>query len=155
MAPSSCTIRYCSARPPMWNKSRSPSRKFMRTPRHCAKLQAAPNGVAEGALVRHNNTVSLAISLGEPAMAFVKVATVSEVPVGKSKQVKVGGKTLALFNVAGTIYAIDDTCPHRGAPLWEGELEGHEVICPWHAAAFDVTSYKVQIVGDEVQVDLL
>jgi nitrite reductase/ring-hydroxylating ferredoxin subunit len=109
-----------------------------------------------------------AIYSGEPAMAFVKVATVQEVPAGKSKQAKVGGKTLALFNVAGTLYAIDDTCPHRGAPLWEGELEGHEVICPWHAAAFDVTtgahlcppaksdvtSYKVQIVGDEVQVDL-
>jgi len=101
-------------------------------------------------------------------MAFVKVTTVQEVPVGKSKQVKAGGKTLALFNVEGAIYAIDDTCPHRGAPLWEGQLEGHVVTCPWHAANFDVTtgahlcpparsdvaSYKVQVIGDEVQVDL-
>src|SRR5690242_5082725 len=101
-------------------------------------------------------------------MALVKVATVQEILPGKSKQAKVGGKTLALFNVNGTFYAIDDTCPHRGASLAEGELEGHQVICPWHAATFDVTtgahlcpparsdvaSYKVQIVGDEVQVDL-
>jgi nitrite reductase (NADH) small subunit/3-phenylpropionate/trans-cinnamate dioxygenase ferredoxin subunit len=101
-------------------------------------------------------------------MAFVKVATVSEVPPGKAKQVKVGGKTLAIFNVNGTFYAIDDTCPHRGASLAEGELDGHEVICPWHAAVFDVTSgahlspparsdvacYKVQMIGDEVQVDV-
>lgn len=101
-------------------------------------------------------------------MAFVKVATVREVPPGKSKQVQAGGKVLALFNVNGTFYAIDDTCPHRGASLAEGELEGHQVVCPWHAASFDVTtgahlcpparsdvaSYKVQIVGDEVQVDI-
>ena len=101
-------------------------------------------------------------------MAFVKVASVQEVPPGKAKQAKIGSKTLALFNVNGTVYAIDDTCPHRGASLSEGELEGHEVVCPWHAAAFDVTtgahlcpparsdvaSYKVQVGGDEIQVDL-
>jgi nitrite reductase/ring-hydroxylating ferredoxin subunit len=101
-------------------------------------------------------------------MAFVKVATVSELPPGKAKQAKVGEKMLAVFNVNGSFYAIDDTCPHRGASLAEGELEGHEVICPWHAAVFDVTSgahlspparsdvacYKVQVIGDEVQVDL-
>jgi nitrite reductase (NADH) small subunit/3-phenylpropionate/trans-cinnamate dioxygenase ferredoxin subunit len=101
-------------------------------------------------------------------MAFVKVATVQEVPSGTAKQVKVSGKTLAVFNVEGTFYAIDDTCPHRGAPLSEGVLQGHQVTCPWHAAHFDVTSgvhlspparsdvacYKVQVVGDEVQVDV-
>lgn len=101
-------------------------------------------------------------------MAFVKVATVSEVPAGQAKQAKVGDKTLAVFNLNGNFYAIDDTCPHRGGPLSEGDLQGHEVTCPWHGAAFDVTSgahlspparsdvasYKVQIVGEEVQVDV-
>jgi nitrite reductase/ring-hydroxylating ferredoxin subunit len=101
-------------------------------------------------------------------MAFVKVATVSELAPGTAKQAKVGGKTLAVFNVNGSFYAIDDTCPHRGASLAEGFVEGHEVICPLHAAAFDVTTgahlcpparsdvacYKVQVIGDEVQVDL-
>jgi nitrite reductase/ring-hydroxylating ferredoxin subunit len=101
-------------------------------------------------------------------MAFTKVATVGEVPPGRAKQVTVGGRPVALFNVDGTYYAIDDTCPHRGAPLWEGELEGTEVTCPWHGARFNVTSgahlcppapkgvasYKVQVVGDEVQVDV-
>ena len=105
---------------------------------------------------------------GVQVMAFVKVATVQEVPSGKAKQVKVGGKMVAVFNVNGSFHAIDDTCPHRGAPLSEGELEGQQVVCPWHAAVFDVTtgahlcppargdvaSYKVQIVGEEVQVDV-
>src|SRR5258708_12757875 len=101
-------------------------------------------------------------------MAFVKVATVQEVPAGKSKQVKVGSKTIALFNVDGTFRAIDDTCPHRGAPLWEGAVAGEEVTCPWHAARFNLSSgavqcppargglpcYKVQVVGDAFQTDV-
>jgi nitrite reductase/ring-hydroxylating ferredoxin subunit len=101
-------------------------------------------------------------------MAFTKVATTPEVPQGKAKQATVNGRTIAVFNVGGTFHAIDDTCPHRGGPLWEGELIGTEVTCPWHGARFDVTRgahlcppahsdvacYKVQVVGDEVLVDL-
>jgi len=101
-------------------------------------------------------------------MAWTKVASTQELPPGGAKQAQAGGRTLAVFNVDGTFYAIDDTCPHRGAPLSEGTLVGKEVICPWHAARFDVasgnhlcpparsdvTSYKVQVVGDEVQVDV-
>jgi nitrite reductase/ring-hydroxylating ferredoxin subunit len=101
-------------------------------------------------------------------MAFIKAAAVAEIPAGKAKQVTIEGKTIGLFNVDGTIHAIDDTCTHRGGPLSEGDLIGHEVTCPWHGARFDVTSgahlcppartgvavYKVQVVGDEVQVEI-
>ena len=101
-------------------------------------------------------------------MAFTKVATVNDIPSGQAKKVTVGNRQVALFNVEGTFFAIDNTCTHRGGPLAEGELEGKEVTCPWHGARFDVTtgshlsppaprdvtSYKVQIVGEEVQVDV-
>ncbi len=101
-------------------------------------------------------------------MAWTKVAGVREIPEGKGRQATVGGKVLAVFNVGGTFYAIDDSCPHRGAPLWEGDVAGTEVTCPWHGARFDVSSgaflcpparsgvasYQVRVVGDEVQVDL-
>jgi nitrite reductase/ring-hydroxylating ferredoxin subunit len=101
-------------------------------------------------------------------MAWKKIASVQEVPAGKAKQAMVDGRALAVFNVGGTYYAIDDTCPHRGAPLWEGTVSGTEVTCPWHGARFDVssgahlcpparsgvTAYKVQVVGEEVQVDM-
>ena len=101
-------------------------------------------------------------------MAFTKVATAGETPAGQGKQVTVRGKTLAVFNAGGTFYAVDDTCPHRGAPLSEGVVEGARVTCPWHAATFDLATgahlspparsgvgcYKVQVVGDEVQVDV-
>ncbi|MCS6850495.1 MAG: non-heme iron oxygenase ferredoxin subunit [Gemmataceae bacterium] len=101
-------------------------------------------------------------------MAFTKVATVQEIPVGRGKAVQAKGKQLALFNVGGTFYAIDDSCPHRGAPLSQGQVAGSEVVCPWHSARFDlktgaflspparsgVACYPVQVVGDEVQVDV-
>jgi len=101
-------------------------------------------------------------------MPFTKAATVQEIPAGKGKQVTLSGKVIALFNTNGGFYAIDDTCPHRGAPLSEGEVQGTEVICPWHNACFDLTTgahltppaphgvacYKMQVVGDEVQIDV-
>jgi nitrite reductase/ring-hydroxylating ferredoxin subunit len=102
------------------------------------------------------------------SMAFIKAAAVGEILPGQAKQVIVAGKTLALFNVDGSFYAIDNQCTHRGAPLAEGECTGTVVECPWHGAHFDlctgahlsppapsdVTAYKVQVVGDEVQVDV-
>jgi nitrite reductase/ring-hydroxylating ferredoxin subunit len=104
----------------------------------------------------------------ELIMAFTKVATVEEVAPGTGKQVTVNGRKLGVFNVDGSFYAIEDTCTHRGAPLSEGECLGTEVVCPWHGARFDLTSgahlspparqgvavYKVQVVGNEVQVDV-
>jgi nitrite reductase/ring-hydroxylating ferredoxin subunit len=101
-------------------------------------------------------------------MAFIKVATVGDVPLGSARQVTVNGRTLALFHVGDRYYAIDDTCPHQGAPLSEGQMAGTEVVCPWHAARFDVATgahlspparsgvatFPVQVVGDEIQVDI-
>ena len=101
-------------------------------------------------------------------MAFTKVATVQEVPPGSAKQVTVNGRQVGLFNVGGTFYAIEDVCPHRGAPLSEGVCEGTEVTCPWHGATFDLTTgshlsppatrgvaaFTVQVVGDEIQLDV-
>jgi nitrite reductase (NADH) small subunit len=71
---------------------------------------------------------------------FLKVAKAADVEPGCGKSFEVNGKRIALFNVEGALYAIDDTCTHRGGPLSEGELNGNEVSCPWHGARFDVTS---------------
>jgi nitrite reductase/ring-hydroxylating ferredoxin subunit len=99
-------------------------------------------------------------------MAFEKAARLNEIPTGSIKSVQVGGKQLALANVGGTLYAIDNTCLHRGGPLGEGQLEGKVVTCPWHGWQFDVTTgkavqnpnagvgcFKTEIRGDEVFVD--
>jgi nitrite reductase (NADH) small subunit len=70
----------------------------------------------------------------------VKVAELGEVEEGQGRVVEVGDRSLALFNVGGTLYALDNACPHRGGPLGEGDLEGRIVVCPWHAWRWDVTS---------------
>jgi nitrite reductase (NADH) small subunit len=73
-------------------------------------------------------------------MPRVRVAAASEVPPGEGRVVEACGRTLALFNVDGAYHAIDNTCPHRGGPLGDGDLDGPIVSCPWHGWRWDVTS---------------
>ncbi|EKD67335.1 MAG: hypothetical protein ACD_48C00471G0002 [uncultured bacterium] len=75
---------------------------------------------------------------------FVKVATVAEIPVGRMKTVMVGGKRVAVANVDGEFFAIDDVCSHEECSLGsEGYLDGNVVICGCHGSNFDVTTGKV------------
>jgi len=73
-------------------------------------------------------------------MASVKVARAADVPVGQGRVVQAGAKSLALWNVDGAYHVIDNTCPHRGGPLGDGDLEGRVAICPWHGWRWDVTT---------------
>jgi nitrite reductase/ring-hydroxylating ferredoxin subunit len=96
---------------------------------------------------------------------FVKVASVAELAPGSAKAVEVSGKTIALFNVEGAVYALDNTCLHHGGPLGEGELLGEVVTCPWHLWEYNVRTgemvgnssvkvhtYPVQIEGNDIKV---
>ncbi len=69
---------------------------------------------------------------------WVRVAAVCDIPAGQSRGVSVEGKEIGLFNVNGDLFAMDNLCPHRGAPLSDGRMEGSQVVCPWHGWAFDV-----------------
>ena len=73
-------------------------------------------------------------------MGRVRIGKVTDVAAGEARVVETGGKTLALFNVDGTYYALDNACSHRGGPLGEGDLEGSVVTCPWHGWRWDVTT---------------
>jgi nitrite reductase/ring-hydroxylating ferredoxin subunit len=68
------------------------------------------------------------------------VGKASEIGPGEARVVEVGGRAVAVFNVDGAFYAIDNTCSHRGGPLAEGDLDGRVVTCPWHAWRWDVTT---------------
>jgi 3-phenylpropionate/trans-cinnamate dioxygenase ferredoxin subunit len=97
---------------------------------------------------------------------FVKTALASELPPGGKKLLDMDGRAVALFNVDGAFYAIDDVCTHDGGPLAEGKLEGCEIECPRHGARFDVrtgavlcmpaiepvTTHEVKVEGDSVLV---
>ena len=96
---------------------------------------------------------------------FVRVASIGDVKPGSGVVAEAHGKAIAVFNVDGTFYAIDNTCVHRGGPLGEGDLEGSVVTCPWHGWRFNVTtgacmnnpssrvaSYEVKVEGTDIQV---
>ncbi len=76
-------------------------------------------------------------------LAFIKVATTSEIPLGKMKMVKLEGKEILIANVEGKYYALGNICTHRGGKLSEGTLQGTVVTCPRHGAKFDVATGKV------------
>jgi nitrite reductase/ring-hydroxylating ferredoxin subunit len=68
----------------------------------------------------------------------VFIGPAADVPIGQGCVVEAEGKTLALFNVDGAFYALENACAHRGGPLGEGDLDGTVVVCPWHAWRWDV-----------------
>src|SRR2546426_12044697 len=70
----------------------------------------------------------------------VRLAPVGDVPAGEGRVVEAHGKTLAMFNVDGAYYVIDDMCAHRGGSLGEGDLDGRIGTCPRHAWRWDVTT---------------
>jgi 3-phenylpropionate/trans-cinnamate dioxygenase ferredoxin component len=97
---------------------------------------------------------------------FITVATTDEIPPGDRLVVEIGRRWVAIFNVDGTYYAIEDRCTHDDGPLAEGILSGTTIECPRHGACFDITngkvltppamidvpSYQVRVEGNEVQV---
>ena len=98
---------------------------------------------------------------------FVRVAATTDLEPGQGRVVVADGRQIALFNVGGAFYAIDNTCLHLGGPLGEGFLEGETVICPWHGWTYNVTTgvcpinpnisvktYPVRVEGLEVHLGL-
>jgi len=67
---------------------------------------------------------------------FVEIARTNEIAPGGKKMVEVEGKKIAIFNLEGDYYAIDDTCPHARGPLSEVEVEGEVVTCRWPGLEF-------------------
>ncbi len=53
-----------------------------------------------------------------------------------------GGKNFAVVKFEGEIYVLDGTCTHQGGPLGEGHVDNGELICPWHAGAYDIKTGK-------------
>jgi 3-phenylpropionate/trans-cinnamate dioxygenase ferredoxin subunit len=99
---------------------------------------------------------------------YVKVGTLDEIPPGGSLLVEVDMVRIALFNLNGEIYAIEDVCTHDGGPLVEGRVvNGCEVQCPRHGARFDIRTgaalcfpafeptktYGVRVEGQDVWIE--
>jgi nitrite reductase (NADH) small subunit len=100
-------------------------------------------------------------------MGFVRAVKKAEISAGTIREIQIEGRAVALANVGGTIYAINNTCLHRGGPLGQGQLDGKVVTCPWHGWQFDVTNgkavqnpaagvdcYPTEVRGEDVFVDV-
>ena len=98
---------------------------------------------------------------------FQTVARVGEIPEGEGRAFPVNGRMVAVFLSDGQYSAINDFCPHMGASLASGYVEGTAVICPWHAWRFCIRdgswldapnskvradAYPIRVLGGEIQV---
>lgn len=72
---------------------------------------------------------------------LIKIGKKSQIPPGKAVCVDLpDGRVVALFNIDGEYFALNNLCPHQGAPLAEGKICGSQVTCPWHNWIFDIRS---------------
>ena len=97
---------------------------------------------------------------------FITVAKVGEIPEGEGRAFAVAGRMIAVFLKDGKYTAIDDMCPHMGASLAGGPVDGNVVTCPWHAWRFNICNgqwcdnprisidaFAVRVEGDAIQVN--
>src|SRR5258706_8600115 len=90
---------------------------------------------------------------------------VAHLPPGRAKALDDDGRRIALFHIVKGFFALDNSCPHRGGPLAEGDVIGEEIVCPWHLWGFELTTgrcagapevgvatHEVRIEGDRILV---
>jgi nitrite reductase/ring-hydroxylating ferredoxin subunit len=75
---------------------------------------------------------------GGPDVEWIRLAPADRLPPGRSVRVDVEGWQIALFHTRDGFRALDDACPHMGASLSEGRVEGGAVVCPWHAWRYEL-----------------
>src|SRR5215467_11613515 len=98
---------------------------------------------------------------------FLEAFSLDKLPPGTGIAVTLADNDIALFNVDGTIHAIDNSCPHAGGSLGAGKLEGNIVTCRSHGmkidvttgcfngtTSFGVTSHPVKVVDGKIYVAL-
>jgi len=81
----------------------------------------------------------------------IRIASVHDVPPGTGRAFALPRYDVALFNVDGEFYALENSCPHQGGPIADGWLESATITCPWHGWCFDVRSGKMTL-GDFARV---
>ncbi|MGH8279325.1 MAG: non-heme iron oxygenase ferredoxin subunit [Gammaproteobacteria bacterium] len=74
---------------------------------------------------------------------WVNVGSLEEIPPGQHKTVEINNVPIAVFNLDGKLYAIEDVCTHDGGILTGGDVTGHVITCPRHGAQFDIRSGEV------------
>ncbi|HET9030493.1 MAG TPA: Rieske (2Fe-2S) protein [Candidatus Aquilonibacter sp.] len=78
---------------------------------------------------------------------FVRVGDRDAVAPGSGAAFSVGRFEVAVFNIDGSFYALENACPHQGGPIADGWIEEKTVTCPWHAWCFNLETGRMTL-GD-------
>jgi nitrite reductase/ring-hydroxylating ferredoxin subunit len=100
-------------------------------------------------------------------MPLISVQPIATLPPGSLAQIQINGNAYALCHHDGAVRCFDGLCPHAGGPLGDGNLDGDQIVCPWHAWAFNcktgindfdagiqLNSYPVVVKDGSIYVDL-
>lgn len=98
---------------------------------------------------------------------MVKAAKTSDIANFATKKVTISGQDILLINVKGTFYAVENECPHQGAPMTTGIIKDEQIACPRHGYSFSLKdgvcqehpefilkTYRVELSGDDILVDV-
>lgn len=99
---------------------------------------------------------------------MITVATTQEIGPGERDVFEIDNYYIAVFNVDGRYYAVEDLCTHDDGPLADGELYDYEIECPRHGARFDIRTgavtrmpavtpiqhFEVRVENDAIQIVL-
>jgi nitrite reductase (NADH) small subunit len=75
---------------------------------------------------------------------WVRVTRCESIPVREGRQITIGGRVVAIFNLGDRYLATSNRCPHRGGPLCDGIVAGASVVCPLHAWKVDLETGRVE-----------
>lgn len=98
---------------------------------------------------------------------MIQVAKISDVPNFGKKNVTVSGQEILLINSKGVIFAVENECPHQGAPMTAAIVKDDHIACPRHGyrfmlkdgscadhPEFTLRTYRVELSGDDILIDL-
>jgi len=106
------------------------------------------------------------IALFPPATQFVTVCELDDIPIGLGRAFRIGEDSIAIFRTrSGRVFAVANSCPHKGGPLADGMLAGEQIVCPMHSFRFDpnngecdqpgicaIATYPVEVVDGSIRV---
>ncbi|MCZ2805134.1 MULTISPECIES: Rieske (2Fe-2S) protein [unclassified Modestobacter] len=105
-------------------------------------------------------------------MTYERVCALSEVPEDGSLRIELADIDVAVVQLDGEVYAIQDVCSHADVPLTDGDVDDVDgaptIECALHGSCFDLRTgqptnlpatepvpvYPVRVEGDDVLVDV-
>lgn len=76
---------------------------------------------------------------------FIRIRGGAQILPGTARAARVGRYEVAIFNLGGELYALENSCPHQGGPLADGWFEDGRITCPWHGWCFDVRTGEMTL----------